>query len=184
MELNSHWGVNMEKLTGPDWKDTGFFGIYSTLEKVDEIPEEVPSQFKSGLRSIPEEPVKSDYQEPRTEHERGYWDPEITSPDPQGWTPTLDPIPEEEDDESWHSVISGTVLDEGESYLALREQEGGSSSSSSAPDSGEELGKVLWMSRGSTVLLAPTADRKSRRNNQVLSKAKKTRTGLRSRQLS
>ena len=53
----------MEKLVGPDWEDTAFFGIYSTLDKLEEYdPDEEMAKVTSrygaspdgGLPTIPE----------------------------------------------------------------------------------------------------------------------------------
>ena len=72
----------MEKLVGPDWEDTAFFGIYSTLDKLEEYdPDEemvkVTSQYGAspdgGLPTIPEKDLKEmgKSQDPATPHEEG-----------------------------------------------------------------------------------------------------------------
>ena len=39
-ELRSHWDINMEKLVGAEWQDYGFFGVYSTEERIEEGADE------------------------------------------------------------------------------------------------------------------------------------------------
>ena len=98
MELHSHWGVNMEKFVGPDWEDTAFFGIYSTLERLEFEGEDekkaapkVRTAPKGGLPTIPEYDSKAwaKSAEPLNRHEKGEWMPEELVKDPYEWTPIL-----------------------------------------------------------------------------------------------
>jgi hypothetical protein len=75
VELRSHWNVDMTKLVGDDWPNTGFLGLYANgaveedeeaLKKVSErlarIEEEVPAALKDSFGRD---------QETRSRHEEG-----------------------------------------------------------------------------------------------------------------
>ena len=86
-ELRSHWGVSMEKLAGPEWEDTAFFGIYSTLERLEETGDDDVVGKRSPTGNLPKIPEEQ-YQElgkhgnPRSRHEQGEWLPEEPVRDP------------------------------------------------------------------------------------------------------
>ena len=112
----------MEKLVGAEWQDYGFFGIYSTEDRIEEGADE-GGYHPAGAHHFPApaapgnvteewmDGVRAD-QDPRTAHEEGAWLPgdELMEP-PIG---PLSPIPEgsegaaatSETDGSWHTADS------------------------------------------------------------------------------
>ena len=170
-ELRSHWTVKLEELT-PDWQDSAFIGIYSTEEYLgSQASKDGAQKIDARAKSLP--PIKEEADgrnpaDPINAHERGVWCPDEPRPSPNDWIPSLDVIPEGEDEETDSFKSARSVADNEELYAAymVQEQAGGSSSSSAGPN------VVLWMSRGSEVFVANDLSKnaENRRNNQVLTK--------------
>lgn len=146
-ELRSHWTVKLEELT-PDWQDSAFIGIYSTGEYLGSqalkgSAPKVDARAKS-LAPVWEEEADRNPADPISAHERGIWCPDEPRPGPNDWVPSLDVVPEVEDEDTDSSKPARSVADNEELSAAymVPGQAGGPSSSSAGPN------VVLWMPRG------------------------------------